>query len=69
MVLGTKTVNGLVLGHWAAIDDSVWMAGEPSHANEFCVMVTETFNLLVDTGCSGHINSQDIHVLCEYFPH
>ncbi len=64
---------GYLLGHpdskWtrtgAAIDDSVWLTGEPNNAGEFCVMVTEIHALLVDTGCSGHINSQDIHVLCE----
>ena len=52
-----------------AIAPDLWAGAEPNLAHEHCVMVTESFNGLIDTGCDGQPTSgQDAYTLCEYFP-
>ncbi len=52
-----------------AIDPTLWYTGEPNEALEECVMITENYHGLIDTGCDGHpTGGQDANTLCEYFP-
>ncbi len=53
-----------------AITQTLWYWGEPNSPHEMCVLITETYNGLVDSLCTGRHNgpAKDINTLCEYFP-
>ncbi len=56
-----------------AIDPDLWNSvgvQEPNNADEHCVMITKTYNGLIDTGCSGEPvgAGHEINTLCEFFP-
>ncbi len=57
----------------AAIDSALWAyhsIQEPNSLGEHCVMITESYNGLIDTRCSGEPGGagQEISTLCQYFP-